>query len=385
MKKALLLSTNYWDSPLQVGTHHIARNLALKDWEICFISHPFSPFHFIFNFGKELMDKVWLYKSGGRYFNEKRIWAYPPFSLLSPHNKPFFKSKWIAENWYKLSFPDVIKKVKHAGFADVDLIYFDNVFHSFWLDNIKYKKSIFRICDNFQGYKGYSAGDIEDKLAREVDIVLYTAKRLKEYVEKKSPKKTVYFPNAVSFDHFANPSKQFPKYLKGIKKPIVIFVGQVNERFDFELVNCAADNLPNVSFIIIGVFTVSKRKLADLPNIYTPGSVSFYDVPDYLHNSDVGIIPYNVKKYSDLVNSVNPLKLYEYMACGLPVVASKWDELLSMNSPAILCSDSDEFVKGIKRALESGKDKNVYIEFARRRDWKDQTNFIIDLIEEGVK
>jgi hypothetical protein len=70
-----------------------------------------------------------------------------------------------------------------------------------------------------------------------------------------------------------------------------------------------------------------------------------------------------------LVQSIHPLKLYEYFACGLPVVASYWNELASLNSPARLCRGVNDFVTAIERALAEPPDKPALQRYAARHDW----------------
>jgi glycosyltransferase involved in cell wall biosynthesis len=88
-----------------------------------------------------------------------------------------------------------------------------------------------------------------------------------------------------------------------------------------------------------------------------------------LQHADVGIIPFKV---TPLIESVSPLKLYEYMACGLPVVASRWRELEAINSPARLASSSEEFLRLLHETLARLSDlkKQQFREFACRNSWQ---------------
>ena len=99
------------------------------------------------------------------------------------------------------------------------------------------------------------------------------------------------------------------------------------------------------------------------------GAVDHNLLQSYLFNCDAGIIPFDVKRYPDLINGVNPLKMYEYMACGLPVVATAWDELRKINSPAILCDRRDEFIKAIARVVQTPGSKETVIRFAQQNSW----------------
>jgi glycosyltransferase involved in cell wall biosynthesis len=234
------------------------------------------------------------------------------------------------------------------------------------------------------GFKKHTAAlqSCEKKLAQKVDLVLYTAKKLEPYVKSLGPKNMHYFPNGVDYNHFsASDNHKIPADIRFIKKPIVMYVGAINVWFDFELINYIARKLPEVSFVFIGPAELAEEKLSKLPNIYLLKSKKFSEIPDYLHYSDIGIIPFNVKEYSKLLDYVNPLKLYEYFACGLPVVASSWAELEKINSPAFLCNERDQFLDSIKGILSQPMNKNEYKTFAKKNDWEERFNQLSSLIE----
>jgi glycosyltransferase involved in cell wall biosynthesis len=239
------------------------------------------------------------------------------------------------------------------------------------LDSIKYNKAIFRISDKISGFPRFTPAmlRLEKEIARRVDLVVYSAKSLESYVNALKPKCSLHLPNGVNFDHFAYGSKEMPPEYHTITKPIAIYVGSMEVWFDFDLVNYCARMLPYLSFVLIGPNKLARQHLDFLPNIYLLGSKKYRDLPSYLHNADVGIIPFDVKGHADLVHNVNPLKLYEYMACGLPVVSVGWEEISNLASPAILCDNPEAFVQGIKTTLLQSKRREPYIQYASRHTW----------------
>ena len=93
------------------------------------------------------------------------------------------------------------------------------------------------------------------------------------------------------------------------------------------------------------------------------------EIARYMYNSNVGIITFDTRH--PVVETVNPLKLYEYMACRLPVVATKWKELELINSPAYLADNVNDFVDGLKKSLKQ-KDREKYIQFAKNNTWEER-------------
>jgi len=116
-------------------------------------------------------------------------------------------------------------------------------------------------------------------------------------------------------------------------------------------------------------------------NVHILGSKHYNELPQYLYNSDVAIIPFNVNKYPDLVNSINPLKLYQYLACGLPVIACRWDELERINSPAYLYNSEKEFINTLESIVEKDIDKTKLVEFSRQNDWENRFSLLSDQLD----
>lgn len=365
---------NYWTSPFQVGSHHIARELVRSGFEVAFISAPVSPFHLMGSWSKELKERLNIFKKGGGYDLDNKIWYYVPASIFTPQNKPLLNSSLVARYWQKTGIGNIFNLLARKGFGEVDLLYFDNCYYSFLMNKIKFKKSVYRIADKSSGFVSTTehSKTLEKHLASSVDYVAYTARSLEEYVCSLSPKASIYFPNGVFFDHFKNSSHELPPEYLSITKPIVLYVGAIDAWFDFDIINKAAVKMPEVSFVFIGHEKMAREKLTNSKNIIILGSRHYKQIPRYMANADIGIIPFNVAKYSELVNSIHPLKLYEYMACGLPVIASKWRELEFMDTPASLYENEREFLTLIEETIKklSSADKTGFVDFAARHDWR---------------
>mgnify|MGYP000943483309 CR=1 FL=1 len=375
-KKVLMACYSFWNSPFQIGSHHIARNFLDLGYEVAFLSSPITPLHFLQGLSSDLKEKYINYFNGGSRESNERLWYYVPCSLITAQNKILLKAgyraeKFMAENWWKFCFPNILKKIKENGFMEVDLIYFDNCYYYFLLDYIKAKKKIFRVVDYNSDYAsstktGY---EFEKKVASVVDCVLYTAHSLKDYVERLGSNKTLYFPNGVNYKHFVNSNHELPpEYLK-INKPIIIYVGAMEEWFDFDLVNLASEKLIDFSFVFIGSDKLARQKLIIRNNVHILGCRKYSEIPKYIWNADIGIIPFDVKKHPNLVNCINPLKLYEYMACGLPTIATKWHELELMKTPAVLYENFDEFLIEIKKFSSTTIDRQKLSDYAANFDW----------------
>jgi len=371
-RKALFVAANYWDTPYRVGSHELASLFAEHDWEVGFLSDPVSPLHLFLINNKQVKDRFRIWSAGGKKDKSINVWSYVPLTFFPPQKYFYLKSRFTFKNWHRFTIPHVYHKLKRAGFDKVDFLYFDNALQGIWVDIIKYDKSAFRIADNYAGYEKYTgyATVMLEELAKKVDLVLYTARNFENYIKSINPRKSLYFPNGVNFGKFANGSKAEPEDLKSIPHPRIVYIGEMEIRFDFDLVKYAAKALPGYSFILIGNDSIARKEFQGFPNVHVLGIKRNEELAAYLHNSDAGIIPFDVKRHGDLIKYVNPIKLHQYFACGLSVVSARWDELERMNTKAFLYDTYDEFIMLLKKAIKSDTDKNELIESARLSDWK---------------
>jgi len=365
-KKILIAATNYWTSPYQVGSHHYARIFAKNGWEVLFISDPISPFHFMSKNKSDVLERYKIYR-GIKKSSEKNIRIYVPMALFTINERPVFNSRFITNNWHRTTCPNVIKYVNKIGFGKVDLLWFDSITQYFWINAIKYRKSVFRVSDKLDSFKkiGKNAKNLERELMNKVDYIIYTSRVLETYL-KGYEHKMIHISNGVNIDHFLNSRQDIPEDLKVIPGPRAIYVGAIDEWFDIDLLSNVAKKCREISFIVIGNSRIDLSKLINLSNVFLLGKKDYKEIPAYMYNSNVGIIPFN--KNHPIVQSINPIKLYEYMACGLPVVATRWKELEIIKSPAYLADNVNSFIEGLKTALQDiNKDK--YLKFARTNSW----------------
>ena len=351
----------------------MARQFAMDGWQVAFISLPITPFHLFSKNSTTIKRKYQNSKSGGfRYeIGQGSIWSFVPWAMLIPQNNHFMRSL-IYQNWHRLLHPRYQRLLRRYGFDDVDLIYIRDPLQAYILDLIQYKYSIYRMADNDSGFDNYNKyyADLERSVAQKVDLVLYTAMELKDRVHDLRPRQSMLFPNGVDLQHFINADKSMPPEYQDIPTPIVVYAGSIDFWFDFDLINSLTKALPDVTFVLIGPNGHLSRKFIPRRNLHHLGSIQYDQLPKYLSNATIGIIPFNVGKFPDLVNSINPIKLYEYLSCGLPVVATRWAELVNLQSPATLCSTTEEFITAIRSIRAERSEKQSYLEFVERYNWE---------------
>lgn len=213
----------------------------------------------------------------------------------------------------------------------------------------------------------------EDAFFSAVDAVFCTSHTLLEYASELN-KKVFLFPAGVEFDKFqaARHNDEVPPDLLSINGPVIGYVGAISGVFDQALVEYAARALPEVSFVLIGPVVTDVSLLSAIPNLKLLGKRQHDAMPPYIKGFDVALIPYLKNSFTDAVYSC---KLNEYMAMGVPVVATNMRELrcyVEIHGNVLeIAKTQDEFVEKIRLSLNSSDDaiRSARIDAARENSW----------------
>ena len=132
-------------------------------------------------------------------------------------------------------------------------------------------------------------------------------------------------------------------------KPTIGYVGSLDFWFDVEAIRKAAVRHPEWNFSLIGrVESESIHPLASLPNVVLEGEIAYHDLPGCMSNFDVAVIPF---LRMPLTLATNPLKLYEYLCLGIPVVSTRLPEIEPFHDLVYLSEDADDFVRQLESAV----------------------------------
>ena len=317
---------------------------------------------------------------------DQRLFSITPFALLPFVDFPFLRSEWVAERSLMYTMPSLRNLLTQNNFSDVDVLWIGHPRLYSITKLVNYKILVYRMSDDVAEYEyePKTVNQIEAKICSKADIVFATAQRLIDKARQNADN-VYYLPNGAQFEFFNEPNLIIPPDLKKIPKPTILFLGIINDRLDFNLLQNLTDRLLDYSFVFVGPAFGTPRvkngvaKLAEKENCHFLGSRSFFQIRRYMQHSDVGLIPF---VSNDLTNAMSPIKLFQYAASGLPIVAARLNEIDYLNSPAMLYDNLDECVDLIINAVENKELLSpVSIDFARANTWRKRYGEIKECID----
>ena len=194
----------------------------------------------------------------------------------------------------------------------------------------------------------------EDQLLAEADLVFVTSQKLFARAQRHSPR-VHRFPAGVNYDAFARVSAEaddVPADLASLGRPVAGYVGALHLWLDQDLVADLARRMPDVAFALVGPTHSDTSRLTACPNVHLLGRRSHEDVPRYIKGFDIGLVPYRVAEYTA---SVYPVKLNEYLAMGVPVVATDLPEIRGFNEDhggvLSVAGDAAQFERAMRSLL----------------------------------
>ena len=219
--------------------------------------------------------------------------------------------------------------------------------------------------------------NFEKKMVKISELIIVTSNILKEKIQKDA-KNILYLPNAGDFKNFSKLPEN--NYLNALKKPIIGYYGAIAEWFDVELIKYLAIKKPQWNFVLVGHTLGSDiSKIKNYPNIHFLGEKPYEELPKYLYWFDVCLIPF---KDTPLIKATHPVKFYEYLSSGKPVVSSKIPELIQYQEFCYLAENNKEFLEKIEQALKENDTELIRkrIEFAQNNTWDHRVDVLLNFI-----
>ena len=383
--KVLIAESHNLDRPDPLGSHHYIRLFKKAGFECLWLGPAISPLH-IFKPDEPNRRRFAVWRRGGTEVDG--IGWLVPLTLLFYYNLPLLRSLTIGRNQYRYCLPPLAGQLHKAGFGEVDLLWCAGPVASSLLDLVPHRVSCYRLADRLDRFGGIpdNVGELQKELIRRVDFVLATSQSLLEWARSVREDNVYYLPNGVS-EIFFEDREVLPEDFPADGRPVVVYAGTIDTRFDLDTVAFGVRQLKELHFLLIGPLTVEGLKpgldnLRAEDNFTWVGPKEYDRLPAYLQGSSVGIIPFYL---NELTEAVNPIKYYEYLASGLPVVAPPMRELALMDGPLQSYSDKEGFCAALGQALEERREQEglqaLLRGFAAGHTWENRFREVAGLVK----
>jgi glycosyltransferase involved in cell wall biosynthesis len=225
-------------------------------------------------------------------------------------------------------------------------------------------------------------------LVKEADLVVATADDLLAQLKSLRPD-ALLVRNGVRPEDWTLPDPpEVPLDMVEARKSQVVigYVGAFASWFDWRLWEGLARARPTWAFVLIGYpADDSGRKIiseaSKVPNIYYLGPKSQSELKTYLHHFDVATIPFVL---NPITHACSPLKLFEYMACGKPIVATPMREIAKYQAVRF-ANDLNSFLNEIESALvtcDALEFKKALKDELRDNTWRDRAGYLLKMLKE---
>jgi len=236
--------------------------------------------------------------------------------------------------------------------------------------------------------------DAEKKLLQKCDMVFAQGEKIRKKCSKYN-NNVIIFPFGVNIDNFVNEDfdhSKIPKEILSIPKPLIGYIGGIHRHIDFKLLKDLVNRNQEWSFVFIGPIQKNIEALHFYKNTFFLGQKEFSELPKYISQFDVCLIPYEVSQYT---KTVYPTKLNEYFAMGKAVVSTPLPEVVEFNKrnnhAVFLASTVEEYEREIEKALreEGDEQRQERISIAKNHSWQrtieEMSNIIENTLEKKAK
>lgn len=225
------------------------------------------------------------------------------------------------------------------------------VHHPYWYELVMQlpdSRLIYDCLDYHDGFANTGSGiaALELAMLKNAEAVVTTSQVLNDVAAAHNANVTIV-RNAAEYSFFSAMPQSIFSDIHG--RQVIGYYGAIAEWIDAELLVKVAQEFPNCLLLLVGAAANEVRQqLAGLSNVVFVGEVKYAELPYYLYGMDICLLPFRVVP---LTLATNPVKVYEYLSAGKPVVAVKLPEMAQFDGAVAVAESHEEFIARVGDVL----------------------------------
>lgn len=385
MKDIFLFSTADWASPYWTNKQHMARLLRDRGYRVLYVESfgLRAPGTNKRDVGRLLRRLI----RGLKPITQAEPGIYVLSPLLFPwkHHWPIVKAYNSAFLNFRLKIFSFLKGIRKP------ILWSYHPFLSSVISHFPDSQVIYHCVDDLGAVPGIHSEALraaENAFVPKCNAVFTTSQNLQEMMSALAPGRSHYYSNVADLEFFsqARTATNLPADLARVPAPRIGYVGVLSDyKVNFDLLLQIASLRPQWHWVLIGEEREGQTdptfaKIRTLPNVHVLGYKPYSDIPHYLSGLDIATLP---TRLNDYTKSMFPMKFFEYLAAGLPVVSTPLPALKDHRHLYAEAATPEEFIAAIESLLRQPKPERAPpLDSIRGQDWDTRLNRMLSEINE---
>ena len=273
--------------------------------------------------------------------------------------------EWAAERYLR-------RMVARLGIAPEPVVLASNIYVPGLLSRLPKKLLLYDFNDHPLQFSATPpwAGPYLRRTLAQAQGVFVVSEYYRRTLAAETDRPLILLGNGVETAHFETP-RATPPELAALPGPRIGYVGLLSHFLDFELLETLRRNRRGGTLVLMGPPSpATAAAIADFgrrEGVAVLAAKPYADVPGYLQALDVGVIPFRAS--DPYVQGINPNKVYQYLAAGLPVLTTPLLDLPEAPPDLQFVTSSAELERALDVALDAVPDRSRRRALARAHDW----------------
>ena len=297
--------------------------------------------------------------------------------LVKPGTKSALYNRWL--DWPpgralngRIAAAALGARLRGLGVEPRPVLLVSNIYCSGALSRLPRKLVFYDFNDSpfqFDGVPAW-ARDCWRRTLDDVDALFVVSEHYRRWLAGETAKPVIKLGNGVELSHFETP-RPVPGPLAALPRPLIGYVGLLSRFLDFETLEALRENRRGGTLVLIGPGTpgiaTDLRRLSSREGVVLLGPRPYEEIPAWMQALDVGVIPFRAN--DAFVQGINPNKVYQYLASGIPVVTTPVLDLAPDPPHLQFASDPAGMTAAVHRALDGPTPREARRALARPHDW----------------